>query len=651
LSKPHRFSKPVRFICTLLKDETNVNISSFLRYQEFDVRSKAGMPFKIQNKFRGSFLSRLVYILTPKILFHYLRLCKNPRLMKLQFLLFSCCLFFTNTFSAQNPSAQLDSILKAESQHQAYDYAEYPLGLHTEELYKSEADFAQKLLDDLSKIDRSNLSQTEKITAELMKFKLQERVDQYQYKAYLNPLLSDAGFHVSLPYHVGRLNNYEQVKRYLKKLNAIPQYVDQNLELLREGLNLGITQPLVIFDGYESTYNDQIVDNYKESFYYSPFQHLPKNLTQTQKDSVLKAAKIAVEENVIPEFKRIKKFFETEYFPKTRKSIGVSEITNGREYYQNRIRYYTTLDLTADEVHEIGLKEVARINAEMKAIIDEVEFDGSFDEFIEFLRTDDQFYAETGKELLKEGRDITKRIDAQLPRFFKVLPRKPYGVAPVPSAIAPKYTAGRYKGASSPTEPGYFWINTYKLESRPMYALPALALHEAVPGHHLQISLNAELGDSIPPFRRGFYLSAYGEGWGLYAESLGEEMGIYETPYQKFGQLTYEQWRACRLVVDTGMHAKGWSREKAVAFLTKNTALSLHEINTEIDRYISWPGQALSYKIGELKIKELRKKAEEILGGAFDIREFHSMILSQGTVTLTLMEDLVDNYIKMTKNE
>ena len=347
----------------------------------------------------------------------------------------------------------------------------------------------------------------------------------------------------------------------------------------------------------------------------------------------------------------IKKFFETEYFPKTRKSIGVSEITNGREYYQNRIRYYTTLDLTADEVHEIGLKEVARINAEMKAIIDEVEFDGSFDEFIEFLRTDDQFYAETGKELLKEGRDITKRIDAQLPRFFKVLPRKPYGVAPVPSAIAPKYTAGRYKGASSPTEPGYFWINTYKLESRPMYALPALALHEAVPGHHLQISLNAELGDSIPPFRRGFYLSAYGEGWGLYAESLGEEMGIYETPYQKFGQLTYEQWRACRLVVDTGMHAKGWSREKAVAFLTKNTALSLHEINTEIDRYISWPGQALSYKIGELKIKELRKKAEEILGGAFDIREFHSMILSQGTVTLTLMEDLVDNYIKMTKNE
>ncbi|MDN3595473.1 DUF885 domain-containing protein [Zunongwangia endophytica] len=571
--------------------------------------------------------------------------------MKLKFLFCSFCMFLAGICSAQNSSAKLDSILKTESEHRAYDYEEYPLGLHTEALYKSEADFAQNLLDKLSNIDKTSLSQTEKITAELMKFKLQERVDQYEYKAYLNPLLSDAGFHVSLPYHVGYLNNYEQVKRYLNKLNAIPQYVDQNLKLLRKGLKLGITQPLVIFDGYESTYDDQIVNDYKESFYFSPFQELPKTLTQTQKDSVLKAAKIAVEENVIPQFKRIKTFFETEYFPKTRKSIGVSEIPNGREFYQNRIHHYTTLNLTADEVHEIGLKEVARINAEMKAIIEEVEFEGSFDEFIEFLRTDDQFYAETGEELLKEGRNITKKIDAQLPRFFKVLPRKPYGVAPVPSAIAPKYTAGRYKGSSSPTEPGYFWINTYKLKSRPMYALPALALHEAVPGHHLQISLNAELSDSIPPFRRGFYLSAYGEGWGLYAESLGEEMGIYETPYQKFGQLTYEQWRACRLVVDTGMHAKGWSREKAVDFLTKNTALSLHEINTEIDRYISWPGQALSYKMGELKIKELRDKAEKALGTDFDIREFHNVILSQGTVTLTLMEDLVNNYIRSTKDK
>ncbi|WBL25269.1 DUF885 domain-containing protein [Zunongwangia sp. HGR-M22] len=571
--------------------------------------------------------------------------------MKLKFLLCSFYIFLASISLAQNSSAKLDSILKNESEHRAYDYQEYPLGLHTEEFYKSEADFAQNLLDKLSKIDRSNLSQTEKITAELIEFKLQERVDQYQYKAYLNPLLSDAGFHVSLPYHVARLNNYEQVKQYLNKLNAIPQYVDQNLNLLRKGLKLGITQPLVIFEGYESTYNDQIVSDYNESFYYSPFQDLPTNLTQKQKDSVLKVAKIAVEENVIPQFKRIKKFFESEYFPKTRKSIGVSEIPNGLEYYQNRIHYYTTLDLKAEEVHEIGLKEVARINAEMKAIIEEVAFDGRFDEFIDFLRTDDQFYAKTGEELLREGRDIAKRIDAQLPRFFKVLPRKPYGVAPVPSAIAPKYTAGRYKGSSSPTEPGYFWINTYKLESRPKYALPALALHEAVPGHHLQISLNAELGDSIPPFRRRFYLSAYGEGWGLYAESLGEEMGIYTTPYEKFGQLTYEQWRACRLVVDTGMHAKGWSREQAVAFLTKNTALSLHEINTEIDRYISWPGQALSYKIGEIKIKELRKMAEKELGTAFDIREFHNVILSHGTVTLKLMEDLVNNYIQNIKNE
>ena len=324
----------------------------------------------------------------------------------------------------------------------------------------------------------------------------------------------------------------------------------------------------------------------------------------------------------------------------------MSETPNGMEFYNNRIAYYTTLDLTAEEVHQMGLDEVQRIRTEMQKIIAELEFKGSFAEFLAFLRTDEQFYANSPKELLMFARDVAKRLDEQLPRYFKTLPRKPYGVAPVPDAIAPKYTGGRYIGtAPNSTEPGYYWVNTYDLPSRPLYTIPALTAHEAVPGHHLQGALNAELPEHIPQFRRNLYLSAYGEGWGLYTESLAEEMGIYTTPYERFGQLTYSMWRACRLVVDTGMHAFGWSREEAVKYMAENTALSLHEVNTEIDRYISWPGQALAYKVGELKIRELRQKAEEALGDSFDIRAFHEVILANGTLTLPMLEAEINDFI------
>jgi uncharacterized protein (DUF885 family) len=286
----------------------------------------------------------------------------------------------------------------------------------------------------------------------------------------------------------------------------------------------------------------------------------------------------------------------------------------------------------------------------MEEIVKEVDFKGSIKEFIQFLRTDPQFYAKTPEELLKHARNIAKKLDEQLPRFFKSLPRKPYGVAPVPDAIAPKYTAGRYIGTSpNSTDPGYYWVNTYDLPSRPLFLIPALTAHEAVPGHHLQGALNQELPESIPQFRRNLYLSAYGEGWGLYTEFLANEMGIYTSPYEHFGKLTYEMWRACRLVVDTGMHVFGWSRQKAVDFMTENTALSFHEINTEIDRYISWPGQALAYKIGELKIRELRSRAEKELGSQFDIREFHEQILAKGTLTLPLLELKILAFIEQKK--
>lgn len=562
-------------------------------------------------------------------------------------------LFGIQNASSQNTPIVLDSVINKFEQHRGYDRKAYPLGLYTKDYFKSEAEFAQQVLDELNMVETAGLSETEQISAKLLGFVLQDKIDYYKFEQYLNPLLSDTGFHTNLTYQVRPLANYAQVKGYLDRLNAIPQFVSQNLENLREGLEKGVSQPLVIFKGYESTYNDHIVTDFKDSFYYSPFKNLPNDLTEAQKDSVLTAAKLTIETKVTPEFKRIKNFFETEYFPKTRTTLGVSETPNGKAFYQNRINFYTTsTQYTADDIHQIGLREVARIKSEMEQIIKDLKFEGSFADFFHFLRTDKQFYAETPEQLLMIARDMAKRADAQLPRYFKTLPRKPYGVAPVPDAIAPKYTAGRYIGTSKEsTEPGYYWVNTYDLASRTLYTLPALTVHEAVPGHHLQTSLNNELGDSIPRFRKNLYLSAYGEGWGLYCEFLADEMGMYTTPYEQFGKLTYEMWRACRLVVDTGIHAKGWTREQVVDYMSSNTALSMHEVSTETDRYISWPGQALSYKIGELKIRELRKKAETELGANFDIRAFHEIILEQGTVTLAIMEERVNNYINNLKRK
>ena len=556
-------------------------------------------------------------------------------------------------FSCDRENEKLEIIIQEYQNHEAYDYKDYPLGNFSEEYFRSEKEFAENLLIKLSRIDVNKLDENDNISFELLSFVLEDIVAYYDFERFLNPLLSDSGFHSSLVYNVRPMYNYNQIKNYLNKLNSIPQYVDQYLPLLRKGLKKGVSQPLVIFNGYESTYNDHITKDFELNYFYSPFKTLPNGLSQTQKDSVLIEAKKAIENSVVPQFIRIKDFFEKEYYPNTRTTIGISETPNGAEFYQNRINYYTTSTLyTADEIHQIGLKEVARIKEEMIKIIQDLNFKGSFNDFFKFLRTDDQFYAKTPKELLMYARDISKRADEQLPRFFKTLPRKPYGVAPVPDAIAPKYTGGRYVGTSkNSTDPGYYWVNTYDLKSRTLYTIPALTVHEAVPGHHLQSALNNELGDSIPQFRRNLYLSAYGEGWGLYTEFLADEMGIYTTPYEQFGKFTYEMWRACRLVIDTGIHAKGWSREEAIDYMSNNTALSLHEVNTEIDRYISWPGQALSYKIGELKIRELRNKAKLELKEKFDIREFHERILEYGTVTLSTLERRINNYIEETKND
>lgn len=567
----------------------------------------------------------------------------------MRYLVWVAAFFMSITTIAQTATEQLKQCIEAS---QSFKWNEgskevHPLGVFSKERFEKESAFAKAQLKKLNTISPKTLSETERISLELLKFKLQETVDYYEYERFLNPLLSDSGFHSSWNYMVRPITSYKQAVKYLNKLNALPEVVNQYVPLLREGIKKGVSQPRVIFEGYESTYNSQIVADYKDSFYYTPFLNLPESITEEQKDSLETAAKLAIENSVVPAFKSVKAFFENEYFPNTRTTIGVSETPNGDAYYQNRIRYYTTLDITADAVHNKGLEEVARIKSEMEKIIKEVAFKGSFADFLKFLREDEQFYAKTPEQLLMIARDMAKRADAQLPRFFKTLPRKPYGVAPVPDAIAPKYTGGRYVGSpKGSTSPGYYWVNTYDLPSRTLYTLPSLTVHEAVPGHHLQGALNQELGDSIPQFRRNMYVNAYGEGWGLYCEYLAAEMGMYTTPYERFGQLTYEMWRACRLVVDTGIHAKGWTREEVVAFMSQNTALSLHEIQTETDRYISWPGQALAYKMGELKIRELRTLAEKELGSRFDIRDFHEVILEQGTVTLAILDRRVKDWIQ-----
>ena len=546
------------------------------------------------------------------------------------------------------PDQKLSNIIETYQNFQQNSDSNYPLGDYSESKFEKRAFFCDSLLTQLQALNPNTLKEDDKISYKLLEFVLNEVVIKYKFKTHWNPILSDAGFHSSLTYQVRPITTKKDALKYLEKLKAIPLYIQQQTELIRKGLDAGMGQPLIIFKGYESTYEQHITATAEENFYYSTFLKLPTQLSEEEIDSIQIAAKEAILENVIPSFKFIKTFFEDEYYPNTRKSIGISNIPNGKAYYQTRIDFFSTLDLSPEEIHQKGLDEVARIKAQMEAIVQEVNFRGTLGEFITFLRTDPQFYAKTPDELLKHARNIAKKLDEQLPRFFKTLPRKPYGVAPVPDAIAPKYTGGRYVGTSpESTDPGYYWVNTYNLPSRPLYVIPSLTAHEAVPGHHLQGALNQELSEDIPQFRKNLYLSAYGEGWGLYTEFLANEMGIYTTPFEHFGKLTYEMWRACRLVVDTGIHVFGWSRQKAVDFMTENTALSIHEVNTEIDRYISWPGQALSYKIGELKIRELRNLAEEKLGSKFDIREFHEKILEKGTLTLPILESRIFDYISL----
>ncbi len=520
------------------------------------------------------------------------------------------------------------------------------LGSTTERDIERRADAMSGFRDRLLEIPRERLSDQDLVHRDIFEAMLAERIGDVRFGGHFLPINADSGFHIgmarlpnSLP-----LRTVADYEAYIALLGDVPRYFDEHIALMRRGMELGMTVPRVVLEGYEVTIASHVLEDPEASVFYAPFASFPERIPEAERARLRESGSAAILVGAVAAYRTFLDFFENEYRPAARTTIGASELPNGREYYAFLIGRFTTLDRTAEEIHQVGLGEVERIRAEMDEAMAATGFEGTFAEFLEFLRTDSRFYVDTPEALLREAMWIVKRMDGALPQLFGRLPRQPYTVEPVPDAIAPKYTGGRYVGAAlTSTQPGRYWVNTYQLDSRPLYTLESLSLHEAVPGHHLQNALAKEL--DLPEFRRYYGIGAYGEGWGLYSERLGLEVGFYEDPYNNFGRLTYEMWRACRLVVDTGMHALGWTRQQTLDYLAANTALSIHEITTETDRYIAWPGQALGYKMGELKIRELRALAETELGDAFDIRAFHDAVLLNGPVTLPVLDTVIRRWI------
>jgi uncharacterized protein (DUF885 family) len=514
------------------------------------------------------------------------------------------------------------------------------------------ADYARRTQQDqtfltrLNAIDRAGLTHQEQVSYDLFAFMVGQRAHLARYNEWRLPMNSDSGFYSEiLQLHDGMsprtVRDYEN---YIARLNDTPRYFREHAANMRQGMREGFTLPAEIVGGVRDTIAGWSFDAPEATPFWAPFAEYPDTVPAAERARLTAAGRAAIANSVLPAFREFQTFFVNEYAPGARNSIAAARLPNGRAYYADLVRYYTTLpNATPQQIHRTGLAEVRRIRAEMEAIVREVGYDGTFSEFLTYLRTDPQFYPTSAEQLLNRAAWITREIDGHLPEYFGRLPRTPYTVEPVPAAFAPNYTAGRYNpgpfGAA-----GTYWVNTYALNTRSLYNLPALTAHEAAPGHHIQGALAREL-TGLPRFRLNFYPHSFGEGWGLYSERLAGEMGIYHTPYERFGQLTYEMWRACRLVVDTGMHSMGWSRQRALDYLAANTALSTHEIRTEVDRYIGWPGQALAYKIGELKIVELRQRAQSQLGDRFDIRAYHDAVLANGGVTLPVLEQEIDAYI------
>jgi uncharacterized protein (DUF885 family) len=498
----------------------------------------------------------------------------------------------------------------------------------------------RKVMTQLDAIDPKALTPTAQVNYAIYREQIRNFIADQQFKQWQMPFNSDSAFWSELDNDLGEdaLRTESDYRRYVDRLGQVPAYFDQEIANMRAGLKRGFSVPKAVLAGRDVSI--AAVANVQDpslTSFYEPLRHMPASIPAVTAAAIQADARAKISHAVIPAYGKLLRFFRSEYLPQARDTLAAEALPDGKDYYRQQIREYTTLDLDPDSIHRIGLEQVAKIHAQMLQTMGETGFHGSFAEFLHFLRSDPQFYAKTPQELLDRTAWVAKEVDGQLARFFGHLPRARFTIEPVPAAIAPYYTSGR-------GGPDVYLVNTYDLPSRPLYNMPALTLHESYPGHALQLELAAEQRDQ-PAFRRNSYISAYGEGWALYSEYLGNEMGIYKSPYQRFGYLTYQMWRACRLVVDTGIHHLGWTRQQAIDYMSENTALSEREIANEVDRYISWPGQALSYELGYLKILELRARAEQALGPKFDLRAFHDTLLSLGSVPLPLLAQRIDRFV------
>jgi uncharacterized protein (DUF885 family) len=500
----------------------------------------------------------------------------------------------------------------------------------------------------LEAIESHTLPDAEQVNYALFHRMLDDAIREDEYGAYFLPLSKTGGMHMDFPelFNYMPLESLADYENYLARLNDFHRYTRELIELLKEGLRRGYYPPAYSQEGVLESIEMQIVSTAEDSPLYQPFKTFPDSFTAAEQESLVSAAQAAILGSVVPAFRELGAWIQETYEPACRSSIAAVDLPDGRAFYAHRVRMYTTLDLSPEQVHATGLDEVKRIRGEMLDLVEQAGFKSDFTGFIEFLRSDKRFYATSAEGLLAHTALVLKRIEGELPRLFKTLPRSPYGIREIPAYSAPGNTTAYYfPPAGDGSRAGFYYVNTYDLPSRPLYEIEALSLHEAVPGHHLQIALQQELGE-LPNFRRFYDATAYIEGWALYAERLGLELGFYRDPYSNFGRLSYEMWRACRLVVDTGMHALGWTRQQAIDFMAENTSSTLLNIINEVDRYIFWPGQALAYKIGELKIRQLRTRAEAALGERFDVRLFHDLLLGSGAVPLDLLDKMVEVWIQ-----
>jgi uncharacterized protein (DUF885 family) len=582
----------------------------------------------------------------------------------LTFIILTTAAFAFAQLTSSSPAKKLNELFDEDWEWTLQNYPEYATFLGDNRFNDRLIDFTRpaiearhahqrQMLERVEKIDRSQLIGQDTISYDLFLLDKQIAVEAQRWPTELMPLSQIEGPHIGFAQLAGSspFRNVGDYENYLARLGAYSTQLDQVIELMKRGMETRWLYPAVPLRSVPSQIEGQIVEDPTASPLYKPFQSFPAEISEAEGQRLSEGGRRQIKESVIPALRKLNTFVKDRYLPACRSEIAVSALPDGEAYYAHSVRRLTTTNLTPREIHEIGKKEVARIRGEMEAVVRKVQFKGSFNDFISFLRNDKQFYFSKGEDLVVAYRDISKRADAALPELFAELPRNPYGVREIPSYEAPAQTTAYYQpGAADGSRAGYFWVNTYRLDTRPKYEMEALSLHEAVPGHHLQISRAQELG-GLPEFRRNGGYTAYVEGWGLYAESLGNQMGFYRDPYSKFGQLTYEMWRACRLVVDTGIHSFGWTRQQAIDFMKENTAKTENDIVVEVDRYIIWPGQALAYKLGELKIKELKTKAKRELAEKFDVRKFHNALLDNGPLPLDILEKQIDKWFAEQKGK